>query len=131
MANPITIESPSGLSNTLGAYDEAHWETVVAQLKPNSGVLKRGSVLSAVVADAGALTLTVATSEPQAYGILLDSQIDTAVLNSDGTVTGSVARAGSFRGAALIVGAGTDEAALEKQLRLLGILCEGSIAPVA
>jgi hypothetical protein len=131
MANPITIESPSGLSNTLGAYDEAHWQTVVAQLKPNSGLLKRGSVLSAVVADAGALTLTVATSEPQAYGILLDSQIDTAVLNSDGTVTGSVARAGSFRGAALIVGAGCDEAALEKQLRLLGIFCEGPIAPVA
>jgi hypothetical protein len=48
-----------------------------------------------------------------------------------GTVTGSVARSGSFKGAALIVGAGTDEAAAAKQLRDVGIFVEGGIAPVA
>ena len=47
--------------------------------------------------------------------------------NSTGTVTGSVARAGSFRGPALIVGAGTDEALLAKQLRQVGIFVEGPI----
>jgi hypothetical protein len=52
-------------------------------------------------------------------------------LGPEGAVTASVARAGSFRGPALIVGAGTDEAALAKQLRLLGIFVEGGIAPVA
>ena len=43
--------------------------------------------------------------------------VDTAAAISGGSVTASVARAGSFRGPALIVGAGTDEAALAKQLR--------------
>ena len=36
-------------------------------------------------------------------------------------MTGSVARAGSFRGQALIVGVGTNVATLTTQLRLLGI----------
>ena len=46
--------------------------------------------------------------EATAYGILLDASVDTTAADSTGTVTGSVARAGSFRGEALIVGAGTD-----------------------
>ena len=58
MSNPITIQSSPGLSDILGAYDHGHWETVTAQLKPASGVLLRGSVLSAVTADGGKLTLT-------------------------------------------------------------------------
>ena len=91
----------------------------------------RGSVLSAVVADGGKLSLTAGGSEATAYGILLDKSVDTAAAYSGGSVTGSVARAGSFRGPALIVGAGTDEAALAKQLRLIGIFVEGAIAPVA
>ena len=131
MPNPVTLQSSPGLSDLMGAYDVGHWETVTAQLKPASGVLLRGSVLSGVAADGGKLSLTVAGSEATAYGILLDASVDTGAANSTGTVTASVARAGSFRGAALIVGAGTDEAALAKQLRLIGIFTEGAIAPVA
>jgi hypothetical protein len=122
-----TIEIPRGLSDILSAYDDAHWETVVAELKPNSGVLARGSVLSAVALDAGKLTLTTAGSEATATGILLDSAIDTAVVLSDGSVTGSIARAGSFRGPALIVGTGTDAAALVAHLRDQGIYVHGAI----
>ena len=103
----------------------------MARLKPNSGVLLRGSVLSAVPADNGALSLTAGTAAATAYGILLDKSVDTGVANSLGNVTVSVARAGSFRGAALIVGAGTDEALLARTLRQNGIFVEGAIAPVA
>ena len=131
MPNPITLQSSPGLSEILGAYDTGHWETVTAQLKPASGVLARGSVLSAVAADNGKLSLTAGTAEASAYGILLDKSVDTGVANSTGTVTASVARAGSFRGPALIVGAGTDEALLAKQLRQIGIFVEGPITPVA
>ena len=88
-------------------------------------------MLSAVAADNGKLSLTAGTAEASAYGILLDKSVDTGVANSTGTVTASVARAGSFRGPALIVGAGTDEALLAKQLRQIGIFVEGPIAAVA
>ena len=87
-------------------------------------------MLSAVAADGGKLSLTVGGSEATAYGVLLDASVDTAAPFAGGSVTASVARAGSFRGPALIVGAGTDEAALAKQLRLLGVFTEGPIAPV-
>ncbi len=30
----------------MGAYDQAHWETVVLELTPDKGVLQRGAVLS-------------------------------------------------------------------------------------
>ena len=131
MPNPTTLQSSPGLSDILGAYDTSHWHTVVARLKPNSGILVRGSVLSAVPADSGALSLTAGTAEATAYGILLDAAVDTSVANSAGNVTGSVAKAGSFRGAALIVGAGTDELLLARTLRQNGIFVEGAIAPVA
>ena len=88
-------------------------------------MLKRGSVLSAVAAAAGKLTLTSAGSEATAYGILLDDQVDTSVTYSDGSVTGSIARAGSFRGAALIVGVGTNAVALADRLRDVGSTCTG------
>ena len=131
MANPTTIQSPATLSDLAGAYDTAHWQTVVARLKPASGVLVRGSVLSAVPADNGALSLVAGTAEATAYGILLDASVDTGAANSLGNVTASVARAGSFRGAALIVGAGTDEALLARTLRQNGIFVERAITPVA
>ena len=131
MSGTITLQSSPGLSEILGAYDTGHWETVTAQIKPATGVLLRGSVLSAVTADGGKLTLTVGGQEATRLRHLLDASVDTTAAYGKGTVTGSVARAGSFRGAALIVGAGTDEAALAKQLRLLGIFTEGAIAPVA
>ena len=122
-----TIEIPRGLSDILSAYDDAQWETVVAELKPGSGVLARGSVLSAVATDAGKLTLTAAGSETTAFGILLDPSVDTAAPFTDGSVTASVARAGSFRGPALIVGVGTDAAALVARLRDQGIYTHGAI----
>jgi hypothetical protein len=50
----------------------------------------------------------------------------------DGTVTGSVARAGSFKGHALKVGVGTNVATLADALRKNGIFLEGALtAPVA
>jgi hypothetical protein len=128
MSGTITLQSSPGLSDILGAYDTGHWETVVAQLKPASGVLLRGSVLALVT---GKLELVTGTNQATAYGILLDSSVDTAAPYSGGAVTGSVARAGSFRGAALIVGSGTDETALAGVLRDHGIYTEGAIAPVA
>ena len=84
MSNPVTLQSSPGLSDILGAYDTGHWETVVAQLKPASGVLLRGSVLSAVVADGGKLSLTAGGAEATAYGILLDKAVDTAAAYSGG-----------------------------------------------
>jgi hypothetical protein len=126
-----TIDVPQGFSNLLSAYDDAHWETVVVELKGASGVLVRGSVLSAVAADAGKLTLTTAGSEATAFGVLLDPEIDTSLPFSDGSITGSVARAGSFRGPALICGAETDAAALTARLRDQGIYVHGPITPQA
>jgi hypothetical protein len=72
----------------MGAYDTGHWETVVAQLKPNSGVLLRGSVLSAVAADGGKLSHTVGGAEATAYGVLLDASVDTAAPWSGGRCHG-------------------------------------------
>jgi hypothetical protein len=97
---------------------------VVAELKPNAGVLARGSVLSLA---AGKLELTVAANQATAYGVLLDPSVDTAAKFSDNSVTGSVARAGSFRGPALIVGVGVDPVALAADLRDRGIYVEGPI----
>jgi hypothetical protein len=123
--NPVTFtDLPTGLSNLLSAYDEAHWETVVAELKPSSGVLARGSVLSAV---GGKLELVSATNQATAFGILLDESIDTSAVYSDASVTGSIAPAGSFRGPALIVSAGTDGIALADKLRDVGIYTHGPI----
>jgi hypothetical protein len=111
----------------MGAYDEAHWETFVAELKPDAGVLKRGSVLSAVAADGGKLTLTTAASKATTFGVLLDPSIDTAAEFSNGMVTGSVARSGSFKGQALLVGVGTNVATLSDALRKNDIFVEGPI----
>jgi hypothetical protein len=85
----------------------------------------RGAVLTG---PDGKPLATTAGNEAQAFGVLRDPSVDTG----DGSVTGSVARAGSFRGQALIVGVGTNVATLTTQLRLLGIFVEGPIvAPVA
>ena len=74
--NPTTFDLPTGLSNLLSAYDEAHWEIAGAELKANSGVLKRGSVLSAV---GGKLELVSSGNQATAFGVLLDEEVDTAV----------------------------------------------------
>jgi hypothetical protein len=123
-----TYDIPVGLSDLQGAYDTAHWETVVAELKPDAGVLARGSVLALV---SGKVELVTATNQATVYGVLLDPSIDTAGKFSDNSVTGSVARSGSFRGA-LIVSAGVDSVALATDLRDRGIYVEGPITvPVA
>ena len=68
-------------------------------------------------ADIGKLVKLTAGTEAQAYGVLLDPSIDTSVAFGDGTVTGSIARAGSFRGPALIVPAGVDAGLIAVALR--------------
>ena len=68
-----------------------------------------------------------ATTEAQAYGILLDPQVDTAAAFGDGSVTGSIARSGTFRGSALIVPTGVDAGLSRVALRGRGIFLEGPI----
>jgi hypothetical protein len=123
-----TYELPPNLGDIMGAYDEAHWLTETRELKAGIGVLVRGTVLaSGDGADAGKLVLLTAGTESAAYGILLEPKVDTAVLLSDGSVTGSVARAGSFKGPALVVPVGINAATLTTRLRELGIFVEGPI----
>jgi hypothetical protein len=97
------------------------------------GTLARGTVLAAGSgADAGKLVLLAAGTEAAAYGVLLDPSVDTSTAFSDGSVTGSIARAGSFRGPALIVPVGINAATLTTRLREYGIFTEGPITvPVA
>ena len=73
-----------GHSNLRSSYDEAHWETVVLELKPASGILLRGSVLSLV---AGKLELVTATDQARVFGLLLDEAVDTSAAYSDSSVT--------------------------------------------
>ena len=88
----------------------------------------RGTVLATGTAgDIGKLVKLTAGTEASAYGILLDPAIDTAVAFGDGSVTGSVAKAGSFRGPALIVPAGVDAGLIAVALRGRGIFVEGPI----
>jgi hypothetical protein len=92
-----------------------------------SGERMRSASSSKISAVAGKLELTVAANQATAYGVLLDPSVDTAAKFSDNSVTGSVARAGSFRGPALIVGVGVDPVALVGVLRDRGIFTEGPI----
>jgi hypothetical protein len=115
-----------------GAYDTMHWETVVLELTPDKGVLTRGTVLS--MAGTGKLDATTAGNEAQSFGVLLDPSVDTAAAAafSNGSVTGSVARAGSFKGQALKVGIGTNTTTMLDALRKNGIFVEGPVSvPVA
>ena len=127
--NPTTFtDLPTGLSNLLGAYDEGHWQTVVAEIKAGIGILARGTVLATGTAgDVGKLVKLTAGTEAQAYGVLLDEAIDTGVAYSDGSVTGSIAKAGSFRGPALLVPTGVDAGLIAVALRGRGIFVEGPI----
>jgi hypothetical protein len=120
--NPTVLtDLPTGLSNLMGAYDTAHWQTVVAEIKPGIGVLQRGSVLATGSGgDVGKLVPLTAGTEAQAYGVLLDPSIDTSVAYSDGSVTGSVAKAGSSRGPALIVPTGVDAGLIASRFAAAG-----------
>lgn len=116
--NPTTFtDLPTGLSNLMGAYDTGDWETEVREIKGSIGILKRGTVLaSGSGADVGKLVKLSASTEAAAYGVLLDEVVDT-----------SVARAGSFRGPALIVPTGVDAGLIAVALRGRGIFVEGPI----
>jgi hypothetical protein len=123
-----TYDLPQNLGDLMGAYDEAHWQTQVCEIKAGIGVLVRGTILaSGTAGDIGKLVLLSAGTEAQAYGVLLDPSIDTAGAFSDGTVAGSVAKAGSFRGPALIVPTGVDAGLIAVALRGRGIFVEGPI----
>ena len=99
-----------------------------AKSRPESASLLRGTVLATgTAADVGKLVKLSATTEAHAYGILLDPAIDTTVAFSDGSVTGSVAKVGSFQGSALIVPAGVDAGLIAVALRGRGIFIEGPI----
>ena len=79
------------------------------EIKAGIGVLARGTVLaSGTGGDIGKLVPLTASTEAAAYGVLLDAAVDTGQAFSNGSVTGSIARAGSFRGAALVVANGVD-----------------------
>ena len=112
----------------MGAYDTGHWQTQVCEIKGGIGVLERDTILATGTAgDIGKLVPRSAGTEAQAYGVLLDPYIDTAQAFSDGTVTGSTAKAGSFRGPALTVPKGVDAGLIAVALRGRGIFVEGPI----
>ncbi len=119
---------PQNLGDILGAHHDGNFNTQVSEIKAGIGVLKRGTLLATGTAgDIGKLVLLTAGTEAQSYGILLDPAIDTAVAFGDGSVTGSIAKAGSFKGSALLVPAGVDAGLIAVALRGRGIFVEGPI----
>jgi hypothetical protein len=127
-----TYTLPQNLGDILGAHHDGNFQTQVSEIKAGIGVLKRGTVLATGSgADVGKLVLLTAGTEGVAYGVLLDPAIDTAAAFGDGSVTGSIAKAGSFRGPALIVPAGVDAGLISVALRGRGIFVEGAITPGA
>jgi hypothetical protein len=78
-------------------------------------------------ADIGKLVPLTAGTEAQSYGVLLDPSIDTGQGFSDGSFTGSIAKAGSFRGPALIVPTGVGADLIAVALRGRGIFVGGPI----
>ena len=128
-----TFTLPANLGDILGAHHDGNFQTQVSEIKVGIGVLKRGTILATGSgADIGKLVLLTAGTEAQSYGVLLDPAIDTAAPFTDGSVTGSIAKAGSFRGPALIVPAGVDAGLISVALRGRGIFVEGPITvPVA
>ena len=93
-----TYTLPSNLGDILGAHHDGNLQTQVSEIKSGIGVLKRGTILATGSgADIGKLVLLSATTEFNAYGVLLDPLIDTAATYSDGSVTGSIAKAGTLK----------------------------------
>ena len=130
MATTYTL--PANLGDILGAHHDGNFNTQVSEIKAGIGTLKRGSVLaSGTAGDIGKLVLLSAGTETQAYGVLVDPSVDTAAAFSDGTVTGSIAKSGTFKGSALLVPAGVDAGLIAVALRGRGIFIEGPIVPGA
>ena len=121
-----TYTLPQDLGDILGAHHDGNLQTQVSEIKSGIGVLARGTILATGGgADIGKLVKLTAGTEAQSYGILLDPSIDTSQAFSDGSVTGSIAKAGSFRGPALIVPAGIDSGLVSVALRGRGIFVGG------
>ena len=88
-----TYNLPSNLGDILGAHHDGNLNTQLSEIKTGIGVLTRGTILATGAgADIGKLVKLAATTEAQAYGILLDPVIDTGAAFSDGSVTGSIAK---------------------------------------
>ena len=127
-----TYTLPSNLGDILGAHHDGNFNTQLSEIKSGLGVLKRGTVLaSGTGADIGKLVPLTTTTEANAYGVLLDPSIDTGAAFSDSTVTGSIAKSGTFKGSALIVPTGVDAGLIAVALRGRGIFVEGPITPGA
>jgi hypothetical protein len=123
-----TYTLPTNLGDILGAHHDGILQTAVMEIKPVIRVLTRGTVLApGSGADIGKLVKLTVGTEAQAYGILLDPSVDTAAPFGDGSVTGSIAKKGSFRGPALIVPTGVDAGLIAVSLRGRGIFVEGAI----
>jgi hypothetical protein len=126
MATTYTL--PANLGDILGAHHDGNFQTQVSEIKAGIGVLTRGTILAIGTAgDVGKLVKLTAGTEAQAYGVLLDPSVDTAAAFGDGSVTGSIAKAGSFKGSALIVPTGVDAGLIALALRGRGIFVEGPI----
>ena len=127
--NPTTLtDLPTGLSNILGAYDEG--------ALADAGLRNQGRNRRAAAWHRSRdwrwwrhrqARQTHRRHRSGPYGMLLDEAIDTGAAYSDGRVTGSIAKAGSFRGAALIVPNGVDAGLIAVALRGRGIFVEGPI----
>ena len=76
-----TYNLPQHLGDILGAHHDGNFNTQLSEIKAGIGVIKRGAVLATGTAgDIGKLVLLSATTEANAYGILLDPSIDTACI---------------------------------------------------
>ena len=63
----------------MGAYDEAHWQTQVREIKAGTACSSVAPFSRpALRRDIGKLVKLTAGTEAQAYGVLLDPAIDTA-----------------------------------------------------
>ena len=123
-----TYTLPANLGDILGASHDGNFNTQLYEIKSGIGVLTRGTILATGTAgDIGKLVKLTAGTEAQSYGVLLDPSVDTGGAFSDGTVTGSIAKSGTFKGSALIVPAGVDAGLIAVSLRGRGIFVEGSI----
>jgi hypothetical protein len=113
-----TYTLPANLGDITGAHHDGTFQTVTEEIKAGIGVLSRGTILATGTAgDVGKLVKLSAGTEGQAYGVLLDPQVDTAAAFGDGSVTGSIAKKGSFKGSGLLVPTGVNADLIAVTLR--------------
>ena len=124
-----TYTLPQNLGDILGVHHDGNLQAQVSEIKAGIGVLKRGTILATGTGwrcwQAGPADAGNGGSELMAFCSIPRSTPPVAF--GDGSVTGSVAKAGSFRGPALIVPAGVDAGLIAVALRGRGIFVEGPI----